>query len=99
MEGDHHPLPSSSAAPFGYVTLFLLRPFLAVSFVLSFILLGWILAWKLVLVHVPLVQEIFGLRKKHFKPKPPHRHRYSKYYSSIGARDRVDDSRVNSSPS
>lgn len=66
-----------------YLNLFILRPFLAISFVFSFIILGWVLAWKLVLVHVPLVQEIFGLRKKTVKPKPPTRHRFSKFYSSM----------------
>ncbi|XP_030445651.1 uncharacterized protein LOC115668317 [Syzygium oleosum] len=81
--------PSSSTAPlhplsyWDCLNLFLLRPFLAIYFVFSFILLGWYLAWKLVLVHVPLVQEIFGLRKKSVKPKPPTRHRLSKFYSSM----------------
>lgn len=45
---------------------------------------GWFLAWKLVLVHVPLVQEIFGLRKKPVKPKPPTR-RLSKFYDSLNS--------------
>lgn len=46
--------------------------------------IGWLLAWKLVLVHVPLVQEIFGLRKKPVKPKQPTR-RISRYYNSINS--------------
>lgn len=62
----------------------------------SLFLVGWVLAWKLVLVHVPLVQEIFGLRKKPIKPKPPQRHRYSKYYSSMS---RERDAQVKSSSS
>lgn len=45
---------------------------------------GWFLAWKLVLVHVPLVQEIFGLRKKPAKSKPPTR-RLSKFYDSLNS--------------
>ncbi|KAI6690856.1 hypothetical protein NL676_027684 [Syzygium grande] len=70
---------SSSTAPlhplsyWDCLDLFLLRPFLAISFVFSFILLGWFLAWKLVLVHVPLVQEIFGLRKNRFEIVYPDR--------------------------
>ncbi|PON53069.1 Transmembrane protein [Parasponia andersonii] len=67
-----------------YLNLLVLRPALAISFVLFLIFLGWLLAWKLVLVHVPLVQEIFGLRKKPSKPKPPTR-RLSKIYSNIEA--------------
>lgn len=47
---------------------------------------GWVLAWKLVLVHVPLVQEIFGLRKKPRKPKP-RTGRLSRFYNNINARD------------
>ncbi|MBA0775466.1 hypothetical protein Gotri_010612 [Gossypium trilobum] len=50
----------------------------------NFKFIGWLLAWKLVLVHVPLVQEIFGLRKKPVKPKPPTR-RLSRYYNSINS--------------
>ncbi|KAM7515133.1 hypothetical protein LguiA_004716 [Lonicera macranthoides] len=49
--------------------------------------MGWYLAWKLVLVHVPLVQEIFGLRKKPVKPKPPTRRRLTQFYNSINAHD------------
>ncbi|RVX22460.1 hypothetical protein CK203_012633 [Vitis vinifera] len=71
-----------------HFNLFILRPFLATTFVLSFILLGWLLAWKLVLVHVPLVQEIFGLRNKSRKPKPQ-TGRLSRFYSNINARDRA----------
>ncbi|KAG8493923.1 hypothetical protein CXB51_011290 [Gossypium anomalum] len=67
-----------------YLNFLLFRPVLAVIFVLSFIILWWLLAWKLVLVHVPLVQEIFGLRKKPVKPKPPTR-RLSRYYNSINS--------------
>ncbi|XVE95382.1 hypothetical protein REPUB_Repub02eG0092500 [Reevesia pubescens] len=65
-----------------YLNLILLRPVLAFLFVLSFIIFWWLLAWKLVLIHVPLVQEIFGLRKKPVKSKPPTR-RLSRYYNSI----------------
>ncbi|GMN45241.1 hypothetical protein TIFTF001_014448 [Ficus carica] len=69
-----------------YLNLLVLRPALAIAFVLFLIFLGWLLAWKLVLVHVPLVQEIFGLKKKNAKPKPPTR-RLSKLYNSIDARN------------
>ncbi|XP_030948097.1 uncharacterized protein LOC115972089 [Quercus lobata] len=69
-----------------YLALLFIRPILAIAFVISLISLGWWLAWKLVLVHVPLVQEIFGLRKKTFKPKPPTR-RLSKIYNSMNARN------------
>ncbi|KAF4376917.1 hypothetical protein F8388_022633 [Cannabis sativa] len=74
---------SSSEFSLSSLNLFLLRPLLAIAFVLSLIVLGWFLAWKLVLVHVPLVQEIFGLRKKTFKPKPKTTGRFSKIYSNI----------------
>ncbi|KAI8550916.1 hypothetical protein RHMOL_Rhmol06G0144700 [Rhododendron molle] len=74
-----------SASYLDYLNLLLLRPILAISFVLSLILFGWLLAWKLVLVHVPLVQEIFGLRKKPIKPKPPTRGRFSRFYNTIDA--------------
>ncbi|KAK4801099.1 hypothetical protein SAY86_021586 [Trapa natans] len=47
--------------------------------------LGWALAWKLALVHVPLVQEIFGLRKKIVRPKPENRRRLSKFYGSTNS--------------
>ncbi|KAK9930636.1 hypothetical protein M0R45_027670 [Rubus argutus] len=66
-----------------YLTLLLLRPLFAIAVVLLFIVSGWYLAWKLVLVHVPLVQEIFGLKKKPIKPKPPTRGRFSKFYSTM----------------
>ncbi|KAH0926050.1 hypothetical protein HID58_018306, partial [Brassica napus] len=62
---------------------FILRPLLATSFIVCFIALWWFLAWKLVLSHVPLVQEIFGLRHKTFIPKPESRGRISKFYKSI----------------
>ncbi|KAJ4814168.1 hypothetical protein LUZ62_026734 [Rhynchospora pubera] len=65
--------------------LFVVRPLLAVSFVFSFIALSWFVAWKTVLVHVPVVQEIFGLRKKKFKPKPPTTGRISDFYRSQSA--------------
>ncbi|CAI0408528.1 unnamed protein product [Linum tenue] len=77
---------SSSPSPLDYIVLLILRPIAAISFVFVFIALGWLLAWKLVLVHVPLVQEIFGLRKKPAKFKPQTR-RLSKYYNSINARN------------
>ncbi|XVF39444.1 hypothetical protein PTKIN_Ptkin01aG0035300 [Pterospermum kingtungense] len=67
-----------------HLNFILFRPVLAILFVLSFITLWWFLAWKLVLVHVPLVQEIFGLRKKPLNLKPPSR-RFSRYYNSISA--------------
>ncbi|XP_062096617.1 uncharacterized protein LOC133802334 [Humulus lupulus] len=76
---------SSSDIPLsglGYFNRLLLRPLLAIAFVLFLIILGWFLAWKLVLVHVPLVQEIFGLRKKTSRPKPT-TGRLSKIYSNI----------------
>ncbi|GMP47170.1 hypothetical protein CsSME_00015051 [Camellia sinensis var. sinensis] len=90
MESSSSSSSSSSTfyvSHFDYLILFFLRPLLAISFVLSLILLGWFLAWKLVLVHVPLVQEIFGLRKKHTKPKPPTRGRLSRLYNSIDAQN------------
>ncbi|KAF9687265.1 hypothetical protein SADUNF_Sadunf02G0075500 [Salix dunnii] len=76
---------SSSLSQWDYLGFLILRPFLAILFVFSFISIGWILAWKLVLVHVPLVQEIFGLRKKTTKPKPPTR-RISRIYDTIDPR-------------
>lgn len=48
---------------------------------------GWFLAWKLVLVHVPLVQEIFGLRKKPVKPKPVGRRRFTEFYNRLNAQN------------
>ncbi|KAG9444084.1 hypothetical protein H6P81_015424 [Aristolochia fimbriata] len=59
--------------------IYFLRPAIAVVFVFSFIFLGWFLAWKLVLVHVPIVQEICGLRKKPKRPKSE-TGLYSRYY-------------------
>ncbi|XP_057973767.1 uncharacterized protein LOC131161804 [Malania oleifera] len=89
-------LESSSSSPYSlsywdYLNLLLLRPILAIVFVFSLILLGWVLAWKLVLVHVPLVQEIFGLRKKTAKPKPPAR-RFSQFYNSINYKNSASGS-------
>ncbi|KAF9601377.1 hypothetical protein IFM89_019230 [Coptis chinensis] len=76
---------NSSLSYWDYVMLLLLRPLLAFFFVLSLILLAWCLAWKLVLVHVPLVQEILkSLKKKPGKAKPPTR-RLSRFYNSIDA--------------
>ncbi|XP_010544325.1 PREDICTED: uncharacterized protein LOC104816971 [Tarenaya hassleriana] len=72
-----------------YPTVLFLRPLLAIAFVLCFIALWWFLAWKLVLVHVPLVQEIFGLKKKTIKPKPETRGRYSRFYNSISSQNPV----------
>ncbi|GAV59315.1 hypothetical protein CFOL_v3_02846 [Cephalotus follicularis] len=69
-----------------YPNLLIIRPIIAIAFVLTLISLGWLLAWKLVLVHAPLVQEIFGLRKKTSNPKPPTSHRFSKFYSSLNSR-------------
>ncbi|KAK4253913.1 hypothetical protein QN277_010529 [Acacia crassicarpa] len=66
------------------LSVLLLRPLLAIGFVLFVISFGWLLAWKLVLVHVPLVQEIFGLKKKPIKSKPPTR-RLSKFYNTTNA--------------
>ncbi|KAG0483052.1 hypothetical protein HPP92_011136 [Vanilla planifolia] len=65
-----------------YGVIFFLRPLLAILFVLALIIFSWFIAWKTVLVHVPLVQEIFGLRKKPVKPKPVTRHRLSRFYNS-----------------
>lgn len=48
---------------------------------------GWFLVWKLVLVHIPLVQEIFGLRKKVVKPKPENRGRLTQFYKNIDSRN------------
>ncbi len=48
---------------------------------------GWYVAWRTVLVHVPLVQEIAGLRrKKPVKPKPKERGRFARFYRSLGER-------------
>ncbi|KAL6634176.1 hypothetical protein ACP70R_026847 [Stipagrostis hirtigluma subsp. patula] len=73
----------SLAAAWELAVVFLLRPLLAVFFVLTLILLSWYVAWRTVLVHVPLVQEIAGLRrKKPAKPKPENRGRIAKFYQS-----------------
>ncbi|KAK7385255.1 hypothetical protein VNO78_30969 [Psophocarpus tetragonolobus] len=69
-----------------YTVLFLLRPLFAIAFVLFLISLGWLVAWKLVLVHVPLVQELFGLKKKPPRVKPPIG-RFSKIYSNLHAQN------------
>nr|AFK38660.1 unknown [Lotus japonicus]AFK42334.1 unknown [Lotus japonicus] len=74
----------SSLSFWEYTVFLFLRPLLAISFVLTLISLGWLLAWKLVLVHVPLVQEIFGLKKKPVRSKPP-TGRLSKIYSTMSA--------------
>lgn len=61
------------------------RPIFAVLLVITLILLGWVAAWKLVLVHVPLVQEVFGLRKKpsaEARPKHVTSGRFSHLYDS-----------------
>ncbi|XP_027333063.1 uncharacterized protein LOC113847929 isoform X2 [Abrus precatorius] len=80
-------MESSLRLSFGeYIVIMLLRPLLAIGFVLSLISLGWLLAWKLVLVHVPLVQEVFGLKKKPVRTKPQ-TGRLSKIYSSIHAQN------------
>jgi hypothetical protein len=50
---------------------------------IRFVSPGWYVAWRTVLVHVPLVQEIAGLRpKKPSKPKPANRGRFSKFYQN-----------------
>ncbi|KAK1406445.1 hypothetical protein QVD17_41743 [Tagetes erecta] len=67
------------------LNLFVIRPVLAFSFILSLLVLGWFLAWKLLLVHVPLVQEIFGLKKKRYLPKPLTHHRFSHFYNTLMA--------------
>jgi hypothetical protein len=54
-----------------------------VDCLIRFVAAGWYVAWRTVLVHVPLVQEIAGLRrKKPSKPKPPNRGRIAKFYQS-----------------
>ncbi|XP_057798821.1 uncharacterized protein LOC131014744 isoform X2 [Salvia miltiorrhiza] len=70
-----------------YFNFLLLRPLAAILFTVSLLFFGWFLAWKLVLVHVPLVQEIFGLRKKTIKPKPPGRRRLTQFYNRINAQN------------
>ncbi|XP_047081687.1 uncharacterized protein LOC124692376 isoform X1 [Lolium rigidum] len=79
---------SSLTAASELAVLFVFRPVLAVAFVLSFILLSWYVAWRTVLVHVPLVQEIAGLRrKKPVKPKPLNRGRIARFYESQAQRN------------
>ncbi|RCV06791.1 hypothetical protein SEVIR_1G195600v4 [Setaria viridis] len=71
------------AAASELAVVFLFRPLLAVAFVLTLILFSWYVAWRTVLVHVPLVQEIAGLRpKKAAKPKPANRGRFARFYQS-----------------
>ncbi|KAL5128593.1 hypothetical protein HKD37_14G040810 [Glycine soja] len=77
---------SLSMSIWEYTVLLLLRPLLAVTFVLFLISLGWFVAWKLVLVHVPLVQEVFGLKKKAVRVKPP-TGRFSKIYGTLHAKN------------
>lgn len=74
------------ASLWAYVSVFLLRPLLAVAFAVSLVLFSWWVAWKTVLVHVPLVQEIFGLRKKPAKPRAPASHRFSRFYNAAASR-------------
>ncbi|PIN15860.1 hypothetical protein CDL12_11507 [Handroanthus impetiginosus] len=78
---------SFSLSCWDYFTFLLLRPILAVLFTFSLLSFGWFLAWKLVLVHVPLVQEIFGLRKKPVKSKPASRGRFTQFYNRINAQN------------
>ncbi|KAL3353689.1 hypothetical protein AABB24_018420, partial [Solanum stoloniferum] len=82
MESSSYEL-NASVSSLEFLSLFLFRPLLAVVFVFSLLILGWFLAWKLVLVHVPLVQEIFGLRKKTVKPKPENRGRFTQIYNNM----------------
>ncbi|KMZ58290.1 hypothetical protein ZOSMA_78G00600 [Zostera marina] len=72
-----------------YALVFLLRPLLAIVFVFSLIAFSWFVAWKTVLVHVPLVQEIFGLKKKSVTPKPHARHRLSRFYNAAAESSRT----------
>ncbi|BAS79180.1 uncharacterized protein [Oryza sativa Japonica Group] len=77
-----------AAAAWEIAVVFVLRPLLAFAFVLSIIALSWYVAWRTVLVHVPLVQEIAGLRrKKPVKPKPKERGRFARFYRSLGERN------------
>ncbi|CAJ1971816.1 unnamed protein product [Sphenostylis stenocarpa] len=76
----------SSSSFWEYTVLFFLRPLFAIVFVLFLVSLGWFVAWKLVLVHVPLVQEVFGLRKKPTRVKPPIG-RFSKIYNTLHAQN------------
>ncbi|XP_078445876.1 uncharacterized protein LOC144714937 [Wolffia australiana] len=70
-----------------YISAVLFRPLLAFFLSISIILLSWWLAWKTVLSHVPLVQEIFGLRKKPIKTRAPASHRLSRFYSNNTSRN------------
>ncbi|EYU23935.1 hypothetical protein ABFS82_14G316400 [Erythranthe guttata] len=79
-----------SFSDWDYFSFLLLRPVLAILFTLSLLFFGWFLAWKLVLVHVPLVQEIFGLRKKLVKPKPAGRRRITQFYNRINAQNPLE---------
>ncbi|GLJ44277.1 hypothetical protein SUGI_0926510 [Cryptomeria japonica] len=54
----------------GITVMFVLRPVVAVALVISLIILGWVGAWKLVLVHVPLVQELTKTKGKSTKKAP-----------------------------
>ncbi|KAL8459578.1 hypothetical protein ACS0TY_036074 [Phlomoides rotata] len=76
---------SFSLSNSNYFVLLFVRPIAAVLFSLSVLFLGWFLAWKLVLVHVPLVQEIFRLREKPIKPKPADRRKLTRFYNRINA--------------
>ncbi|KAK9112325.1 hypothetical protein Scep_019844 [Stephania cephalantha] len=74
------PLPSL----WDYSILIVIRPLFAIAITLSLIFLGWVIAWKLVLAHVPLAQEIRkSLRKKEpVKQKPP-TGRLSRFYRAV----------------
>ncbi|GER38707.1 FAD-binding Berberine family protein [Striga asiatica] len=78
-----------STSYWDHFVFLLLRPTIAVVFSISVLLFGWFLAWKLVLVHVPLVQEIFGLRKKPVRPKPAGRRRFTQFYNRINAQNQI----------
>ena len=69
------------------ISILIIRPLLAVSFSASLIIFSWWLAWKTVLVHVPLVQEVFGLRKKPVRPRAPASHRFSRFYGNAASRN------------
>ncbi|PNX97373.1 hypothetical protein L195_g020602 [Trifolium pratense] len=84
MESSSSSSSSSSLSIWEFIVIIFLRPLLAIAFVLSLITLGWLLAWKMVLVHVPLVQEVFGLKKKPIRSKPQ-TGRLSKIYSQINS--------------
>ncbi|PHU19786.1 hypothetical protein BC332_10937 [Capsicum chinense] len=74
---------NAAVSSWEFLVLFLFRPLLAIGFVLFLLLLGWFFAWKLVLVHVPLVQEIFNLREKPVKLKPEKRGRLTQFYNNL----------------